>query len=262
LLLSDSEENMQFQGRVALVTGASRGIGACTSELIARRGARVALGARTTSDLETLAQKIQANGGEALVVPCDVLDAAQVEKMVQTVVREWGRLDILVNNAGIGTPTMPVEQIPPSDWDQTIALNLKSAFLCVRASAPTMKNQKYGRIVNVSSFAGRNYSRLSGPHYGAAKAGLQGFTKHMAVELGPFGICTNAVAPSIVLTDRVEKRWGARTEEDKKNILAGIPLRRLAQPEEVATVIAFLASDDASYVNGVCIDVNGGSYMV
>jgi 3-oxoacyl-[acyl-carrier protein] reductase len=125
-----------------------------------------------------------------------------------------------------------------------------------------MKNQRYGRIVNVSSFAGRSYGRLSGPHYGAAKAGLQGFTKHMAVELGPFGICTNAVAPSIVLTERVKKRWEARTEEDRNHVLDGIPLRRLAQPEEVATVIAFLASDEASYVNGVCVDINGGSYMV
>ncbi len=253
---------MQFKDQVALVTGSSRGIGACTSDLLARRGARVALCARTFSDLESLAAKIAERGGESLVVPCDVLDAAQVEKMVQTVIAKWGRMDILVNNAGMGTPTMPVEEIPAQDWDQTVALNLKSAFLCVRAAAPVMKKQKYGRIVNVSSFAGRNYRRLSGPHYGAAKAGLQGFTKHMAVELGPFGICTNAVAPSVVLTDRVKKKWDTRTEEEQRNLLAGIPLRRLAQPEEVATVIAFLASDDASYVNGVCIDINGGSYMM
>ena len=253
---------MNLKGRIALVTGASRGIGACTGEFFASRGARVAVSARTVSDLENLVDRIAGNGGEALAIPCDVTDQTQVEKMVQTVVQKWGRLDILVNNAGMGTPIMPVEEIPPQDWDHTLALNLKSAFLCVRAAAPVMKNQKYGRIVNVSSFAGRNYSRLSGPHYGAAKAGLQGFTKHMAVELGPFGICTNAVAPSIVLTERVKKRWEARTEEDRTNVLAGIPLRRLAQPEEIATVIAFLASDDASYVNGVCIDINGGSYMV
>ena len=253
---------MNLKGRIALVTGASRGIGACTAEFLAGRGARVAVSARTLSDLENLAAKIARNGGEAIAIPCDVTDQDQVEKMVQTVVQKWGRLDILVNNAGIGTPRMPVEEIPPLDWDQTVALNLKSAFLCVRASAPVMKNQKYGRIVNVSSFAGRSHGRLSGPHYGAAKAGLQGFTKHMAVELGPFGINTNAVAPSIVLTERVAKRWEARTEEDRANVLAGIPLNRLAQPEEVASVIAFLASDDASYVNGVCIDINGGSYMV
>jgi len=253
---------MNLKGRIALVTGASRGIGACTGEFFASRGARVAVSARTVSDLENLVDRIAGNGGEALAIPCDVTDQTQVEKMVQTVVQKWGRLDILVNNAGMGTPIMPVEEIPPQDWDHTLALNLKSAFLCVRAAAPVMKNQKYGRIVNVSSFAGRSYGRLSGPHYGAAKAGLQGFTKHMAVELGPFGICTNAVAPSIVLTERVKKRWEARTEEDRTNVLAGIPLRRLAQPEEIATVIAFLASDDASYVNGVCIDINGGSYMV
>lgn len=253
---------MNLKGRIALVTGASRGIGACTGEFFASRGARVAVSARTVSDLENLVDRISGNGGEALAIPCDVTDQTQVEKMVQTVVQKWGRLDILVNNAGMGTPIMPVEEIPPQDWDHTLALNLKSAFLCVRASAPVMKNQKYGRIVNVSSFAGRSYGRLSGPHYGAAKAGLQGFTKHMAVELGPFGICTNAVAPSIVLTERVKKRWEARTEEDRTNVLAGIPLRRLAQPEEIATVVAFLASDDASYVNGVCIDINGGSYMV
>jgi 3-oxoacyl-[acyl-carrier protein] reductase len=253
---------MVLKNRVALVTGASRGIGACTAELLARRGAKVALNARTVSDLESLSAKIAGNGGEALVVPGDVMDSAQVEKMVQTVVEKWGRLDILVNNAGMGTPTQAVEEIPPQDWDQTLALNLKSAFLCVRAAAPVMKRQKYGRIINVSSFAGRNHSRLSGPHYGAAKAGLQGFTKHLAVELGPFGICTNAIAPSVVLTDRVKIKWESRTEEERKTILSGIPLRRLAQPEEIATVIAFLASDDASYVNGVCIDINGGSYMI
>ena len=182
--------------------------------------------------------------------------------MVKRVVDTWGRLDILVNNAGLGTPAQPVETIDPADWDRTVALNLKSAFLCVRAAAPVMKAQKYGRIVNVSSFAGRNFSLISGPQYSAAKAGIIGFTKHMAVELGPFGICSNSVAPSIVLTARVKAKWEGRSAEEQKRILSALPLRRLAEPVEVATVIAFLASDDASYVNGVCIDINGGSYMV
>jgi 3-oxoacyl-[acyl-carrier protein] reductase len=253
---------MSLRDRVALVTGASRGIGAATAEVLARRGARVAVSARTVPDLEEVADGIRRAGGQALVVPCDVLEQAQVEAMIGAVVKEWGRLDILVNNAGLGTQTMPVETIPPEAWDQTVALNLKSAFLCIRAAAPIMKSQGSGRIVNVSSFAGRNFSRISGPHYSAAKAGIIGLTKHMAVELGPFGIAVNSVAPSVVLTARVKAKWEARTEEDRQRILAGIPLRRLAQPEEVATVIAFLASDDASYVNGVCIDINGGSYMV
>ena len=253
---------MILQNRVALVTGASRGIGAATAEVLAKRGARVAVTARTLVDLDRVAGGIKAAGGQALAVPCDVLDQEEVEAMVKRVLAEWGRLDILVNNAGLGTPTQPVETISPSDWDQTVALNLKSAFLCVRAVVPIMKRQQYGRIVSVSSFAGRNFSRISGPQYSAAKAGILAFTKHMAVELGPFGISANSVAPSVVLTARVKAKWEDRPAEEQERVLAGIPLRRLAQPAEVATVIAFLASDDASYVNGACIDINGGSYMV
>ncbi len=253
---------MLLNDRVALVTGASRGIGASTAAVLAQRGARVAVSARTVSDLETVAASIREKGGEALAVACDVVEPAQVASMIETVVKKWGRLDILVNNAGLGTPAKPVEEVLPEEWDQTIILNLKSVYLCIRAAAPVMKRQRYGRIVNVSSFAGRFFSRLSGPHYSSAKAGVVGFTRHMAAELGPFGVCVNSVAPSPVLTERVKIKWATRAEEERQKILAGIPLGRLAQPEEIATVIAFLASDDASYVNGACIDVNGGSYMV
>ncbi|MGB9698836.1 MAG: SDR family NAD(P)-dependent oxidoreductase [Thermodesulfobacteriota bacterium] len=252
---------MILENKIALVTGASRGIGAATAQILAQRGAKVALAARTISDLEAVAATIRQSGGEALVVAGSVLDVNQINNLVKKVIENWERIDILVNNAGLGTPTSPVEEIREEDWDQTIALNLKSAFLVTRAVVPFMKKQKYGRIVNVSSYAGRNYSLISGPQYTSAKAGLLGFTKHMAAELGPFGICVNAVAPSIVLTARVQAKWAARAEEEQRRILERIPLRRLAQPEEVATVIAFLASDDASYVNGVCIDINGGSYM-
>jgi 3-oxoacyl-[acyl-carrier protein] reductase len=250
-----------LKGRVALVTGASRGIGAATAEVLARRGAWVALSARTVSDLKQLEKKIREAGGQATAVPCDVTDPEQVGSMIGRVMDERGRLDILVNNAGLGTPLTPVEEIRPEDWDHSIRLNLKSAFLCIRAATPIMKGQQYGRIVNVSSVAGRNYSRLSASQYTAAKAGLIGFTRHLAVELGPHGICVNAVAPSIALSERVKEKWEARTEEDRQRILSNIPLGRVSKPEEVATVIAFLASDDASYVTGVCIDVNGGSYM-
>jgi NAD(P)-dependent dehydrogenase (short-subunit alcohol dehydrogenase family) len=245
---------MLLNDRIALVTGASRGIGAATARVLAQRGARVAVSARTVSDLEWVAASIRKKGGEALVVPCDVVNSSQVAAMTETVMKKWGRLDILVNNAGLGTPVKPVEDVSPEEWDETMLLNLKSVFLCIRAVAPIMKRQKYGRIVNVSSFAGRFFSRLSGPQYSSAKAGVVGFTRHMAAELGPFGVCVNSV--------RVKAKWELRDEEERQRILAGIPLGRVAQPEEIATVIAFLASDDASYVNGVCIDVNGGSYMV
>lgn len=252
---------MILENKIALVTGASRGIGAAAAQILAQRGAKVALAARTVPDLEGVAAIIRQSGGEALVVSGSVLDVEQINNMVKKVIENWGRIDILVNNAGLGTPVSPVEEIREEDWDQTIALNLKSVFLVTRAVVPFMKKQRYGRIVNVSSYAGRNYSLISGPQYTSAKAGLLGFTKHLAAELGPFGICVNAVAPSIVLTARVQAKWAARSEEEQRRILERIPLRRLAQPEEVATVIAFLASDDASYVNGVCIDINGGSYM-
>lgn len=253
---------MVMKDRIALVTGASRGIGAATAELLASRGAVVAATARTVPDLEQLVARIKENGGQALAVPCDLVQSEQVDSMISRVVTECGRLDILINNAGIGTPLVPVEDISPDVWDDILAINLKSAFLCIRAIAPIMKRQGYGRIVNVSSFAGRNYSPYLGSPYSAAKAGLLGFTRHMAAELGPYGICVNAVAPTLVMTNRAKAIWDSHTEEKRQAIISGIPLRRLAKIEEVASAIAFLASDDASFVNGVCLDVNGGSYMV
>jgi len=251
-----------LKGRIALVTGASRGIGAATAELLASRGAIVAASARTVPDLEQLVARIKENGGQALVVPCDVVRPEQVESMIGRVQKEYGRLDILINNAGMGIPSTPVEEISPEEWDRTLSLNLKSAFLCIRATAPTMKKQGYGRIVNVSSLAGRTYSPFRGSPYTAAKAGLIGFTRQMAAELGPHGICVNALAPYLVLTQRAKALWDSFPEEKRQAIITGIPLRRLARVEEVASAIAFLASDDASFVNGVCLDVNGGSTMI
>jgi 3-oxoacyl-[acyl-carrier protein] reductase len=213
------------------------------------------------SELEQVAIEIRKGGGQGLAVPCDVTDAAQVDLMINRVMDEWGRLDILVNNAGTGAPDRSVEEISLEDWDRSIIVNLKSAFLCVRVSVPIMQKQGYGRIVNISSHAGRNFGRQSGLQYGAAKAGLIGFTRNLAVKLGPYGICVNAIAPGMVLTKRVKDRLETVSKEEIQDLISNNPLRRLAQPEEVATVIAFLASDDASYINGVCLDVNGGSYM-
>lgn len=251
----------EFKDRIALVTGASRGIGSAAARALARRGARVAVSSRTVADLEKIVAEMKKEGGQGLAVACDVTEPDQIHQMVDRVVQEWGRLDIFVNNAGRGSPSLAVEEVSIEDWERTMTLNLRSAFLCVRAVVPVMKRQGYGRIVIVSSLAGRSYGRLTSLQYGTAKAGLIGLARNLAVQLGPHGICVNAVTPSVVATTRVKAQVDAMPEEDRQRLLAGIPLRRLAEPEEVAAAIAFLASDDASYITGVSLDVNGGTYM-
>ena len=252
---------MRFDGKVAIVTGSSDGIGKAAALIFAGEGGQVVLNARGVDRLEATRSALLAVGKPPLVVAGTVSDPAVVERLTGETLQKFGRIDILVNNAGGGTNLRFLEEVTEEDWDQTVDSNLKSAFLCCKAVAPAMKRQRYGHIVNVSSIAGRNVSRLSGPQYSSAKAGLLGLTRHLAQDLGPFGITVNAVAPGPTLVDRVAKKWAVRPEQDRARILAAIPLGRLAQPEDVAAVIAFLASDDAAYVTGVTIDVNGGSFM-
>jgi NAD(P)-dependent dehydrogenase (short-subunit alcohol dehydrogenase family) len=252
---------MRFEGKVVIVTGSSDGIGKTAALLFAREGGQVVLNARGKDRLEAARAAVQAVGKPPLVVAGAVNDPAVVERLAEETLRQFGRIDILVNNAGGGSNLLSLEEVTEEDWDSTVSANLKSAFLCCKAVAPAMKRQRYGRIVNVSSVAGRNVSRLSGPQYSSAKAGVLGLTRHLAHDLGPFGITVNAVAPGPTLVDRVAKKWAQRSEEDRNRILANIPLGRLGTPEDVGRVIAFLASDDAAFVTGVTIDVNGGSFM-
>ena len=252
---------MRFDGKVAIVTGSSDGIGKAAALIFAREGGQVVLNARGQDRLEAARTALQAVGKPPLVIAGNVSQAAVVERLVGEALQQFGRIDILVNNAGGGTMLRILEEVTEEDWDLTVDSNLKSAFLCCKGMAPAMKRQRYGRIVNVSSVAGRNVSRLSGPQYTSAKAGMLGLTRHLAQDLGPFGITVNAVAPGPTLVDRVARKWALRSKEDRARILANIPLGRLAAPEEVAAVIAFLASDAAAYVTGVTIDVNGGSFM-
>ena len=252
---------MRFDGKVAVVTGSSEGIGKAAALVFGREGGQVVLNARRMDRLEATRAALQAVGKPPLVVAGTVADPAVVERLAEETLQKFGRIDILVNNAGGGTNLRFLEDVTEEDWDYTVDSNLKSAFLCCKAVAPAMKRQRYGRIVNVSSVAGRNVSRLSGPQYSCAKAGMLGLTRHLAQDLGPFGITVNAVAPGPTFVDRVAEKWAKRAEEDRARILANIPLGRLAQPEEVAAVIAFLASDHAAYVTGVTVDVNGGSFM-
>jgi NAD(P)-dependent dehydrogenase (short-subunit alcohol dehydrogenase family) len=181
--------------------------------------------------------------------------------MVQKTAEAFGRIDILVNNAGGGF-NLPnkLEEITDEIWDRVVDANLKGTFICSRAVAPYMKQQKSGRIINLSSKAGRYGGELTGIQYSSAKAGVMGLTRQLAKDLGPFGITSNAIAPGLALSSpRVEKLWMERkTEEERKATIQAIPLRRLSTVDEQASVILFLASDDASYVSGVTIDVNGG----
>ncbi len=252
---------MRFDGKVVIVTGSSDGIGRAAALVFAREGGQVVLNARGPDRLEAARAALAAVGKPPLVVPGDVSQAAPVGRLVGETLQQFGRVDVLVNNAGGGSTLRFLEEVTEEDWDRVVDSNLKSAFRCCQAVAPAMKGQRYGRIVNVSSVAGRNVSRLSGPQYSSAKAGMLGLTRHLAQDLGPFGITVNAVAPGPTLVDRIARKWALRSTEDRAHILASIPLGRLAQPEDVAPVIAFLASDDAAYVTGVTIDVNGGSFM-
>jgi 3-oxoacyl-[acyl-carrier protein] reductase len=252
---------MRFSGKVAIVTGSSDGIGKAAALIFAREGGQVVLNARGRDRLEAARAEVQASGKPPLIVAGNAGESAVADRLVGETLQQFGRIDVLVNNAGGGSSLRFLEEVTEEDWDQVVDSNLKSAFLCCRAVTPAMKRQRYGRIVNVSSVAGRNVSRLSGPQYSSAKAGMLGLSRHLAQDLGPFGITVNAVAPGPTLVDRVAKKWARRPEADRAHILSNIPLGRLAEPEEVATVIAFLASDDARYVTGVTIDVNGGSFM-
>jgi len=219
---------MRFNGKVAIVTGSSDGIGKAVAFILVREGAQVVLNARGMERLERAREALQAVGKPPLVVAGDVSQPAVAQRLVEEAKCNFGGIHIFVNNAGGGTNLRFLEDVTEEDWDHVIHSNLKSAFLCCKNVAPLMKQQRYGRIVNVSSIAGRNVSRLSGPQYSSAKAGMLGLTRHLAQDLGPFGITVNAVAPGPTLVDRVARKWAQRSEDDRARILGSIPLGRLA----------------------------------
>ncbi len=253
---------MRFQGKTALITGGSKGIGRAVALRMAREGGAVAVNGRDVAALDEVVGQIRAAGGRAIPVAGDVSLAADVARIKDTVLGEFCGLDILVNNVGGGTMARWLDDVDESVWDRCIEVNLKSAFLVTRAFLPQMRERHSGRIVMVASIAGRNMSRISGPEYSAAKGGMLAFMRHLAVELGPFGITVNAVAPGPTLSERVVKKMAIKGEAEMARVVGAIPLGRAAKPEEVAAPILFLASDDASYITGTCIDVNGGSFMM
>ena len=244
-----------FAGRVVLITGAGRGLGRATAERFLERGAQVAVNVRTPERAETLAHELGNNSHPA---PADIRSATAVRGLVADVVQRFGRLDILMNNAAIASGTR-IEQLSEDEWRATIDTNLTAAFLCIQAVVPAMKSQNHGRIVNVSSLAGRSVSTLGGAHYTASKAGMLGLTRAAAKELGVHGITVNAVCPGLFDTELTHAN---ASQERLEAVSQNFPIARLGKPEEVAELICFLASESAGYITGASFDINGGSLMI
>ena len=253
---------MRFTDRVALITAAASGIGRATADIIGAEGG-IVVGVDTDSGrLDKAMAGIRDAGGRAHGLVANALDAAKVQEVVDTVVRDHGRIDILVNAVGGSTvvtkPAATVDELPFSDWQKLLTFNLDGTFLFSHAVAPVMKRQGGGKIINLASVAGRGISDSSSSAYAAAKGGIIAFTKKLGRELGPFGITVNAIAPSLTLTERIRPHWERRTADQKAEEIAKTPLRRVADAADQARVIAFLASRDADFVTGVTIDVTGG----
>jgi 3-oxoacyl-[acyl-carrier protein] reductase len=248
----------KLDGRVAFVTGAGRGIGAATALRLAEDGARVILADIDPEGCKQVAANIEKVGSQALAVSCNVADREAVESAVQQGVERFGRLDILVNNAGVLRDNL-LFKMSDDDWDTVMNVHLKGAFLCSRAAQKYMVEQKYGRIISLSSVSA--LGNRGQANYSTAKAGLQGFTRTLAIELGPFGITANAVAPGFIdteMTRATARRQGHDPQQVIEMASKSIPVRRVGQPRDVANVICFLASEESSYVTGQILYVAGG----
>ncbi len=244
---------IDLSGRVALVTGASRGIGRATALALARQGARVAVAARA-DHAAGVTTEIGAAGGEALAVTVDVADASSVDAMVAAAVERFGRVDVLVNNAGI-TRDQLMLRMKREDWDAVLATNLTAAFTCVQAVLRPMVKQRAGRIITISSVVGQA-GNAGQANYAASKAGIIGFAKALALEVASRGITVNVVAPGLIETDMTR----VLAEDAHESWAQRIPVGRLGRPEDVADAVCFLASDEASYITGQVLAVNGGMY--
>ncbi len=249
---NSSQDLLDLSGQVALITGASRGIGLATAQVFSRRGARTALVARNAGPLNELAVSLGDDGVGALAITADVAVEADVRRAVDQTLEAFGRIDILVNNAGL-ISFGHVDDIDPPEWARVIGANLTGAYLCSRAVAEAMVERKYGRIINVSSVSAQTGGVSGGVHYASSKGGMISMTKTLARDLAPHGITVNAIAPGQIDTDP-----DLLTEEARQRVTAMIPLGRLGEAEDIAYAALFLASPLASYITGATIDVNGG----
>lgn len=248
---------MRLENRVAFITGAGRNLGRAIALEFAREGAKIILNDYIAENAESVVREIEQMGGEAFAVPGDVSDSEAVRAMFEKGVAHFGKLDILINNAGC-TQHIAVADMPDEDWDRIIKINLTGVFYCCRTALKYMIPNHYGRIVNVSSVSGKQGGGVWGAaHYSAAKAGVMGFTKTLAREVAADGITANCVVPGVIAIDIPDQVRLAAKAKAAQNV----PLGRQGKPEEIAKAYLFLASDEASYITGEMLDVNGGLYM-
>lgn len=264
---------MRLKGKVAIVTGSTRGIGKAIAKRLGEEGASVVINGRDKEQLIQTAEEIRSMGVDVLAVKADVTRIEEVKHMSDETLKRFKRVDILVSNVG-GEPTLPggktethtvvhkdVDEIPLEEWDTYFDFNLNSVFLCVKAIVPHMKERQQGKIIIIASRAGRAGSVVTSGAYVCSKAGVLGLAKQLGLELAPYGINCNAIAPGSIVTEYFEQVMPSMSEEQKNRLINMIPMKRHGKPDEVASVAAFLASDDASYITSVIIDVNGGSYI-
>jgi len=244
-----------FTGRVAIITGAARGLGRAAAARLLERGASVAINVRDRERAEAVAQSL---GDRAFAVPGDIVDDGVPEDIVKRTLDKFGRVDILVNNAAMARSTR-ITDLTTDEWRATLEVNMTAPFRFIKAVMPPMTKQEYGRIINISSTAGRMVSTLGGAHYTASKTGLLGLTRAAAKELGKFGITVNAVCPGMIDTELTDEY---ATPEMLKRYAAGYPVPRLGTAQEVADLICFAASEAAGYITGTSLDINGGDLMM
>jgi len=247
---------MAMTDRVAIVTGAATGIGKAAAEELASRGAHAVIADIDTKGGEAAAAELRAKGLAASYLRLDIGKVDDIRRGVREAVERFSRIDILVNNAGLYS-TVPIPEMSEAEWDRVMAVNLKGTFFLSKEVLAHMVGRRYGKIVNIASLAGKRGGVTSGVNYGASKAGVISLTKYLATYAAPYGINVNAVVPGFAET----KMFRMNSPEKIEALLKTIPLGRVAKPEELAKVIAFLASDDASYVTGEIMDVNGGIHM-
>lgn len=253
---------MRLKDKVAIITGSSKGAGRATARLFVQEGADVVINARDPELLRKVHDEISMFGRKVVSVPGDVAKWEDVKKMADITMAEFGKIDILVNMVGGSQPPVPLEDLDLELWDNQIKSNLYSAFYCSKAVVGQMKKQKAGKIINIASVAGRSVSVFGGVFYAAAKAGVLGFTRQLAMELAPFGIRVNAIAPGGINSERMQAKIAQLGDEARKKMMEKIPLGRIGEPEEYASAVLFLASDESSYITGATLDVNGGILMM